>query len=200
MKQLIIPFFFCSMLLALTGHAEEATKARLTGTWWGTMTGDASPPGKRWHWTVERKADGTYRFQGYWVDHQMKLYFPVPPEAGEWELKEGVLHYNSPVTGRAQPMAVRMEDGKVQWETKWPSKNETVKCSEEPAGKFASQIPADYRELKEHGLGPPGVGAEAEKVTEKEATNPDGKPEEQTAPPAGDSGKPGEPTPVPPKE
>lgn len=147
---------FLSVIFTFTGHAGDATKAKLTGAWWGTMTGDnrASPPYNRLHWAVERKADGTYRLQGYRVDHEKKLFWILHAESGKWELKNGILRYTSQ-TGSAQPLAVRWEDGKVRYDREHPPtggvSNERIReeCSEEPAKEFGSRIPKDYRELSE---------------------------------------------------
>jgi hypothetical protein len=155
----VIVAFFC-VIFTFAGHAEEATKAKLTGNWWGTMTGDnqASPPHNRYHWTVERKIDGTYRIQGYWADHEKKLFCILHLESGTWEIKDGMLQYAT-LSGRAQPLAVRWEGGKVRFERERPPtggvSNERIReeCSEEPVRKFGSRIPEDYRELSERDFG-----------------------------------------------
>jgi hypothetical protein len=152
MRQLIA-IFVCLMFTSLV-HSAEATRAKLTGVWWGTMTGDnrASPAYNRFHWTVERKADGTYRLQGFRVDHEKKLFCILHLESGKWELKDGILRYTTQ-TGSAQPLAVRWEDGKVRFERKHPPtggvSNEQIceECSEESVEKFGSRVPDDYREL-----------------------------------------------------
>ena len=158
MRQLIA-ILVCLMFTSLV-HAGEATRAKLTGVWWGTMTGDnrASPAYNRFHWTVERRADGTYRLQGFRVDHEKKLFCALHLEAGNWELKEGLLHYGSP-TGTAKPIAVRWEGGKVRFERDRPPSggvsNETIReeCCEESADKFGPKVPKDYREISEKDFG-----------------------------------------------
>lgn len=142
-------------IFALTGHAEEATKARLTGTWWGTVTGESSPPHSRWHWSVQRRSDGSLRYQHYLVDHEKKVYYPWGAlQSWTWKLKDGQLEYFLGSVSRSDPHPVRWEDGKIRWETKFTgggmSRVEiTNVCTEEPAKKFGPQLPKDYREVTE---------------------------------------------------
>ena len=141
----------CFFVTALHALAEESSKTKLVGMWWGTAID--SPAYQRDHWVIERKSDGTYRVQEFRVDHEKKLYFEFTkkPARGKWNVQGQSITHRIDGNEYVETDVIRFDGKNVRWDRNTQSglARSQVHFTEEPVHDVVPSLGRSYRRVSE---------------------------------------------------